>query len=53
MFEDTKISKLDIKRIYRYLDKNVHKDVSALKKVGDDVENEFEIEDDDGEDECE
>lgn len=52
VFEDTKISKLDIKRIYRYLDKNVHKDVSASKKVGEDVENEFEI-DDDGEDDCE
>lgn len=32
IFEDVKISKLDIKRIYRYLDKNVKKETSASKK---------------------
>ena len=32
IFEDLKIGKLDIKRIYRYLDKNVKKETSASKK---------------------
>ena len=32
IFEDLKISKLDIKRIYRYLDKNVKKETSTSKK---------------------
>jgi DNA polymerase III delta prime subunit len=56
IFEDTKISKLDIKRIYRYLDKNVKKETSASKKMaieeGDDTSYLFEV-DDDGEDELE
>jgi len=53
IFEDTKICKLDIKRIYRYLDKNVHKETAASKKLaimGEDLEPEFEIDDEDGED---
>jgi len=51
IFEDVKISKLDIKRIYRYLDKNVKKETGGSKKTVDvdDEEDEFEI-DDDGED---
>ena len=54
IFEDTKIGKLDIKRIYRYLDKNVKKETAASKKQtgGEDEENEYEIDDyEDGEDE--
>jgi hypothetical protein len=55
IFEDTKICKLDIKRIYRYLDKNVHKETAASKKLatmGEDLEPEFEIDDEDeGDDE--
>lgn len=47
LFEDGKITKLDIKRIYRYLDKNVKKETSASKKEEGDFD--FEI-DDDGED---
>jgi hypothetical protein len=31
IFEDTKIGKLDIKRVYRYLDKNVKKELSKGK----------------------
>jgi len=27
MFQDTNITKLDIKRVYRFLDKNVKKDI--------------------------
>lgn len=34
IFEDTKIGKLDIKRAYRYLDKNVKKEVSKGKAKG-------------------
>jgi hypothetical protein len=52
IFEDTKICKLDIKRIYRYLDKNVHKETAASKKLatmGEDLEPEFEIDDEDEE----
>ena len=37
LFENYNISKLDIKRIYRYLDKNVKKETSG----GDDLEEEF------------
>jgi DNA polymerase III delta prime subunit len=48
IFEDTKIGKLDIKRIYRYLDKNVKKETSASKKMASGGEDcEFEIDDDD------
>ena len=32
LFSDTNISKLDIKRIYRYLDKNVKKDVAYVEE---------------------
>ena len=55
IFEDTKIGKLDIKRIYRYLDKNVKKETAASKKlVGvEEDDDEYEIDDDDGEDELE
>jgi len=34
IFDDTKIGKLDIKRAYRYLDKNVKKEVSKGKAKG-------------------
>ena len=37
LFENYNISKLDIKRIYRYLDKNVKKETNG----GDDLEEEF------------
>jgi hypothetical protein len=51
IFEDTKIGKLDIKRIYRYLDKNVKKETASSKKTatnsGEDGDFEFEIDDDD------
>jgi hypothetical protein len=40
IFENTNINKLDIKRIYRYLDKNVKNEVSVIYD---------EIEDDDDE----
>jgi hypothetical protein len=55
IFEDTKIGKLDIKRIYRYLDKNVKKETAASKKLagcGEDDDCDFEIDDyeDGGED---
>jgi DNA polymerase III delta prime subunit len=51
IFADTKIGKLDIKRVYRYLDKNVKKLTGASRRAaveemdGDDAE--FEIDDDD------
>jgi hypothetical protein len=55
IFEDTKIGKLDIKRIYRYLDKNVKKETAASKKQtgGEEDDDEYEIDDceDGGEDE--
>ena len=38
IFENYNISKLDIKRMYRYLDKNVKKDI--LMEDGDDYEDE-------------
>jgi hypothetical protein len=49
IFEDVKIGKLDIKRIYRYLDKNVKKETSVSKEMGEDDDNScsFEIDDDD------
>lgn len=47
IFEDTKIGKLDIKRIYRYLDKNVKKEPTSSKKLAEDCDDDFEIEDDD------
>jgi len=50
IFEDVKICKLDIKRIYRYLDKNVKKDTSASKKSyleNEEEEDEVEIAEDD------
>jgi DNA polymerase III delta prime subunit len=52
IFDDTKISKLDIKRIYRYLDKNVKKETSASKKQAcGEEDDDIEIDDDD--DDCE
>jgi hypothetical protein len=46
IFEDTKIGKLDIKRIYRYLDKNVHKETAASKKLVDvEEDDDFELDD--------
>jgi DNA polymerase III delta prime subunit len=53
IFEDLKIGKLDIKRIYRYLDKNVKKESSSAKKHMDngDGDDEFEIDDEDDIDE--
>lgn len=36
IFNDTAISKLDIKRIYRYLDKNVKKDANIIEDFEDD-----------------
>jgi hypothetical protein len=53
IFEDTKIGKLDIKRIYRYLDKNVKKETAASKKLACGEEDDFEIDYDDGEDDIE
>jgi DNA polymerase III delta prime subunit len=47
IFEDTKIGKLDIKRIYRYLDKNVKKETVSKKTVDAGEEYEFELDDDD------
>jgi hypothetical protein len=49
IFEDMKIGKLDIKRIYRYLDKNVKKETAASKKQtgGEDYDDEYEIDDED------
>ena len=55
IFEDTKIGKLDIKRIYRYLDKNVKKETAASKKLagGGEEDDDIEIDYDDGEDDIE
>jgi SpoVK/Ycf46/Vps4 family AAA+-type ATPase len=39
LFENTNITKLDIKRMYRYLDKNIKKD--SGKTLDDDLEEEF------------
>jgi Cdc6-like AAA superfamily ATPase len=44
MFQDTKIKKLDIKRVYRYLDKNAKKDVAKVEE--EDEEGEEEQDDD-------
>lgn len=38
IFSDTSISKLDIKRIYRYLDKNVKKDALCVEESDDDLD---------------
>lgn len=43
LFENTTITKLDVKRMYRYLDKNVKKDVATLLP---------EVEDDDDDENC-
>ena len=43
-FEDTKIKKLDIKRVYRYLDKNVKREVAKDEEM----EEEGEEEEDEG-----
>lgn len=48
LFEDCKITKLDIKRVYRYLDKNVKKETLTSKK--EECDYDFEIDDDDVED---
>ena len=40
LFENYNISKLDIKRIYRYLDKNVKKDI--LTTIDEDLEDDLE-----------
>jgi hypothetical protein len=55
IFEDVKICKLDIKRIYRYLDKNVKKETAVSKEMGEDDDNYclFEIDDDDDMDNAE
>jgi hypothetical protein len=37
-FENYTISKLDIKRVYRYLDKNVKKEVQLITEEDDDLE---------------
>ena len=50
IFEDMKIGKLDIKRIYRYLDKNVKKETGTSKKTVDAGEEDDAIEIDDYED---
>ena len=53
IFVDTRIGKLDIKRCYRYLDKNVKKETAASKKrVKEEEEDDIdgELEEDDGED---
>lgn len=42
IFEDYNISKLDIKRMYRYLDKNVKKD-SVVITEEEEEEDEFEL----------
>jgi len=42
MFENTEIDKLDIKRMYRYLDKNVKKDCALIEdEFDDDIEDEI------------
>jgi hypothetical protein len=38
LFEDYNISKLDIKRMYRYLDKNVKKDAAVIDEEDDDMD---------------
>jgi replication factor C subunit 1 len=38
LFEDYNISKLDIKRMYRYLDKNVKKDSAVIDEEDDDID---------------
>jgi SpoVK/Ycf46/Vps4 family AAA+-type ATPase len=38
IFDDTQITKLDIKRMYRYLDKNVKKDACLLLEEDDEVD---------------
>ena len=50
MFDDTKICKLDIKRIYRYLDKNVKKEISVKSHSGEDDCCDFDGDDDDEDD---
>ena len=40
IFEQYKITKLDIKRMYRYLDKNVKKEV--ISELEDDLDDDFE-----------
>jgi len=40
LFEQYEVSKLDIRRMYRYLDKNVKKDVAILSLDSDDTEDE-------------
>jgi hypothetical protein len=42
IFSDTCISKLDIKRIYRYLDKNVKKDAVYVEESDEDLDDGFE-----------
>ena len=37
-FENYAISKLDIKRVYRYLDKNVKKEIQFITEEDDDLE---------------
>lgn len=46
LFEEGKITKLDIKRIYRYLDKNVKKEVASSKKEECDGDCDFELDED-------
>jgi hypothetical protein len=38
IFENHKITKLDIKRMYRYLDKNIKKEVDIIGEDDDDDE---------------
>jgi replication factor C subunit 1 len=53
IFSDTKIGKLDIKRGYRYLDKNVKKETAASRKKAAELRDAEDGEDDiDGEIEC-
>jgi hypothetical protein len=40
LLEDYNISKLDIKRMYRYLDKNVKKDIAVINEDDEDFEDE-------------
>ena len=42
-FQDTKIKKLDIKRVYRYLDKNVKREAAKDDDLDEDDECEDEI----------
>jgi hypothetical protein len=41
VFEHTNISKLDIRRMYRYLDKNIKKDSLKLSALDDEFDEEF------------